>query len=1002
MRQLLLAVVLFFAAITTAEAQDRNISGTLLDKESREPVMAATIQLLRSTDSTYVAGVTTDDNGLFKVKAPENGKYIIRISNIGYKTITRNVTIAENKDFAFGKINMQADAVVLKEVVAHGVAAKVVLKEDTFIYNAAAYRTPEGSVVEELVKRLPGAQVDDEGNITINGKSVSKVMVDGKEFMTGDTKTAIKNLPTAIVDKVKAYQEKSDLAKMTGVDDGEEETVLDFAIKEGMNKGAMVNIDLAAGNKSRYAERVFSMYTKDNSRLMLMTNMNNNGDRGFTSGGRGGGGGGNGLNAAKMIGMNYNYEIKNKIKVDLSGRWNHSDGDVWNSSATESFISTSAAFSNSLSQSYSRGNTWNATTRVEWQPDTLTRVMLRANYTNSKSDSRSNSREASFNSDPYDADEDFELSNLADSLVSTDPLRDIIVNMRRNSSLSYSSSNSFNVNATASRRLSSNGRNITMQGRYSYSDSESESLSTQYVHLYQLATGDSTYYRNRYNVTPSNNKSFQISATYSEPIAKATFLQLRYMFRHQVRTSDRQTFDFSDYSTFGYGVNNVYRDFASYLNPFLTDGYTLDDYLDTDQSRYTKYNNNIHEIELSLRRTTDKYNLNIGVMLQPQDSKLTYKHLGLDTITTRTVTNFSPTMDYRYRWSKQKSLRLNYRSSTDQPSMTDLLPITDDTDPLNITKGNPDLKPSFTNSLMLQYNNYVQKRKSTVMAHIRYQNTSNSVSSMVTYDETTGGRTTQPMNINGNWSINGTLMWNTPIDTVGIWSVNTVSGANYNNRASYVNLNQTAEAEKSYTRTTELSERLGLSWRQDWIEVELNGNVTYSKSKNKIQTSANLETWNFGYGTDITFSTPWNMSVSTGAHMSSRRGYSSSAANTNEFIWNAQVAQSFLKGKPLTISIQFNDLLHQRSTFSRAISASQRSDTYYNGVNSYAMVHVIYRFNTMGGKAARRGQRGEGGPGEGGPGEGGPGGRDGGPGGGGPGGGGPGGGGPGGGGGPRF
>ncbi len=961
MRHLLLSAVLLFVALTTAVAQERNISGTLLDKTSREPVLAATVQLLRSADSTYVTGATTDDNGLFKVKAPENGKYIVKISNIGYKTITRNVTIAEDKDFAFGKINMQTDAVMLKEVVAHGVAAKVVLKEDTFIYNAAAYRTPEGSVVEELVKRLPGAQVDDDGNITINGKTVSKVMVDGKEFMTGDTKTAIKNLPTAIVDKVKAYQEKSDLAKMTGVDDGEEETVLDFAIKEGMNKGAMVNIDLGGGTKSRYAERIFSMYTKDNSRLMLLANLNNVGDRGFTSGGRGGGGGGNGLNSSKMIGMNYNYEIKDKIKVDLSGRWNHTDGNVWNSSATESFVSTSAAFSNSLSQSYSRGNTWNATTRVEWQPDTLTRFMLRANYSNSKSDSRSTSSEASFNDDPYATDEDFDLSNLADSLDSTDPLRRIIVNTRRNSSLSYSSSNTFNVNATFSRRLSSNGRNITLQGRYSYSDSESESLSTQYVHLYQLATGDSSYYRNRYNVTPSDNKSYQISATYSEPIAKATFLQLRYMYRNQVRTSDRQTYDFSDYSYFGYGVDNVYRDFASYLNPFLTDTYTLDDYLDTDQSRYTKYNNNIHEIELSLKRTTNKYNLNIGVMLQPQNSKLTYKHLGLDTITRRTVTNFSPTMDFRYRWSKQKSLRLNYRSSTDQPSMTDLLPITDDTDPLNISKGNPDLKPSFTNSLMLQYNNYVQKRKSTVMAHVRYQNTSNSVSSMVTYDETTGGKTTQPMNINGNWSVNSTVMWNTPLDSLGIWSINTVSGVNYNNRASYVNLNQTAEAQKSYTRTTELSERLGISWRQDWIEVELNGNATYSKSKNKIQTSANLETWNFGYGTDITFSTPWNMSLSTGAHMSSRRGYSSSAANTNEFIWNAQLAQSFLKGKPLTISIQFNDLLHQRSSFSRAISASQRTDSYYNGVNSYAMVHVIYRFNTMGGKAGRRGGDGDGG-----------------------------------------
>ena len=201
-------------------------------------------------------------------------------------------------------------------------------------------------------------------------------------------------------------------------------------------------------------------------------------------------------------------------------------------------------------------------------------------------------------------------------------------------------------------------------------------------------------------------------------------------------------------------------------------------------------------------------------------------------------------------------------------------------------------------------------------------------------------------------------MYNTSLDTVGVWSANSFTNISYDNRVSYVNLNRTAEPDKNYTRTTGLSERLGFIYRNSWLEVELNGNVTYSISRNKLQPNANLDTWDFNYGTDITVNMPWSMSFSTGAHMQSRRGYSDASMNTDEFVWNAQLSQSLLKGKPLTISLQLYDILQQKSSFSRMISATQRSDVYYNSINSYAMFHVIYRFNAFGGKAARMQQRG--------------------------------------------
>ena len=245
----------------------------------------------------------------------------------------------------------------------------MVLKEDTFVYNASAYRVAEGSVIEELVKKLPGAQVSDDGSITINGKQVKKIRVDGKEFMTGDTKTALKNLPTSIVDRIKAYDEKSDLARITGIDDGDEQTVLDFGLKPGMNRGFLVNEDLGVGTHHRYAERLMAGYFKEKYTLMFFGNANNANDMGFSTGGRGfggpgGGAGRQGLNASKMAGLNFNYDDSKQLKMDMSVRWNHSDGDVLSKQSARHFVGTTNSYSNNISQNFTRSNSWNGQMRL--------------------------------------------------------------------------------------------------------------------------------------------------------------------------------------------------------------------------------------------------------------------------------------------------------------------------------------------------------------------------------------------------------------------------------------------------------------------------------------------------------------------------------------------------------------------------------------------------------------------------------------------------------------
>lgn len=953
MKKSILTMLLLLVSIASF-AQERLVSGAIIDRDTKDPVEQVTVQLLK-TDSTYVTGAISNEKGLFHLNAPENGKYLLKITSVGYKPTVKRVVIEQDKNLALGNVVVGADAIMLKGAVVTAMAQKVTLKEDTFVYNSAAYRTPEGSVVEELVKRLPGAEVSDDGTIKINGKEVKKILVDGKEFMTGDTKTALKNLPTSIIDKIKAYDEKSDLSKVTGIDDGEEQTVLDFNVKKGMNKGLMSNIDLGIGNKDRYSARGMGGYFNSNNRFMLFGNANNTSDRGFGGGGpRRGFGGGNGLNASKMLAANYNYEEKNKFKFNTSLRWNHSDGDVWSRRSSENFMGSSSSFSNSLNQNFSRSDSWNGNIRLEWMPDTMTNILFRPSISWTTNDSRSTGISASYNQDPYQYSDD----PLSDEGIEKMDEVDAVINRQKSVSLSNSKNNNISGMLQLNRKLNNKGRNVTLRMDAKYTDKDNKSISLQNAHLYLVqneAGLDSTYQTNRYNLTPSKDYSYSAQATYSEPLWKATFLQFSYKFTYSYSKSDRSTYDFSKYSFDG--INPEYGAWGNYLGRL--DG-GLGDYRDDKLSRYSEYRNYTHDIQVMMRFVRQKYNLNFGVMIQPQRSKFIQDYQGKYVDTVRTVTNVSPTLDFRYRFSKMSNLRVNYRGTTSQPSISQLLNIVDDSDPLNVSMGNPGLKPSFTQNFRLFYNNFVQNHNKGVMTYINFSTTSNSISNKVTYDASTGGRITKPENINGNWNVMGVFMFNCSIDSTGVWNINTGTNLGYNHYVSYLSLDKSQDSQKNTTQNTTWNERLSLSYRNDWLELSLDGTLAYNHAKNKLQPNSNLDTWQFSYGPSMTLTAPWGTSLNTSLSCSSRRGYSDASMNTDEFVWNAQLSQGFLKGKPLTVMLQFYDLLHQQSTFSRAISSVSRTDTEYNAINSYAMLHVVYRMNLFGGKDARKGNREEG------------------------------------------
>ena len=947
-----ITLFLFVLAILSAKAQEQEsdskltITGHLTDIDSKEPMEMATIQLFLAKDTSFVGGTISNEHGNFSIEAPSNGTYRVRISSIGYQTLEREVTLRNDRNQDLGDLRLSPDVISLKETIVTGRAAQVVVKKDTLLYNPDAYRTPEGSSIEELIKRMPGASIDEDGNITINGKVIKKILLDGKEFMLGDIETALKNLPVAIIQNVKFYDQQSDQARITGIEDGNKETVLDFTIKKGMNRGYMTNLDIAGGSQHRYASRGMGSSFTDKTRFVLMGNANNKEENAGWWNRRG-------LNANKMLGANFNFDDRSKLKIDAGLRWNHRDGDNENDNASENFYSQDyRTFSNSQSKNLTRNNNWNGNMRLEWKPDTLSNILLRANGSYGTNDGKGFSSSATFSDDPY--------------LYVTDPLmteaiaimnaKQLAVNHNQSANLSYGKNKNASAMLQLYRRLNPRGRNITLRIEGNIGDNQQLNTSNNEVHLFRIqnqAGQDSTYYTARYNTTPSDNSGYVLSANYSEPLWKGAHLQANYELRYNQNKSDRLTYDFSHLPVDIFsGIQPVYRDWDAWLNPVYDH---LDDFLDRSLSRFSEYKNYTHNMRLTLRHWQEQYDYNVGFLVQPQRSHFIQDYRGHYVDTVRNVTNLTPTFDFHYKFSDQSNFWLHYRGDTRQPEITQLLDITDDSNPLYITQGNPGLKPQFTNSLNLYYNNYISKHKRSIVVYANYRHIRNSISNLVRYDATTGGSFSRPENINGNWNADGGFNFNTALDSTAHWNIGTNTRARYNNYVSYVAQRQ-ADAEKNTTRSLNLNERLNASFRNDWLEVSIDGSCNFQHTRNELQPTANLDTWQFSYGGQLLLRLPAGFEFSTNLHENSRRGYNDPSSNTNELIWNGQLSKTFLKSKTLIASLNFYDLLGQQSNFERWVSATGRSDTHYNSINSYVMLHVRYRINMFGGKVDTEGR----------------------------------------------
>lgn len=908
---LLMLLMILFSPMAFAQQSGVNVTGSVVEQGSDTPIEQATVRLLNVKDSAMVRGVVSVRNGSFTLKNVKKGSYLLHITFIGYDPLYQPLQITGKKNpVNVGKLELSDGAIELGEAVVIGKAPEVTVRNDTVEYNADSYKVTEGSVLEDLLKKMPGVEVDSEGKITVNGKEVKKVMVDGKEFFSDDPKVASKNLPAKMIDKLQVLDKKSDMAQMTGFDDGEEETVINLTVKPGMKQGWFGNAYGGYGSKDRYEGNAMVNRFVNNDQITFMGGANNTNNMGFSDlastmfSGMGGGGGrrggfgaGSGITSSGNAGLNFSKEFKpDKLTLGGNTRYSHSDNDARSKSDRQNILpGDSSSYDNSEAMSRTKSDNFGVDFRLEWKPDTMTQLIFRPSF--------------SFSHSMND--------NFSDA-TTLDNERDTV---NTNKSSNYSESNGYNLNASIdfSRKLNNKGRVFSATLSGGNSDSYSDGMNRSdivYFNQTDALKNSIIDQRSRYD-----NKGFNYRAYVSwvEPIGHNNFIQATYSISQRKQEA----------------LKNVYNQDADGIYNVLDSAYSQ------------SYRNNFisQRASLSFKSQRAKFNYTIGLNLDPSYSS-SENFVGDTTLSkiTRKVVNLSPMAQFNYMFDKRTNLRIMYNGRTSQPSMTQLQPVADISDPTNITIGNPDLNPRYTNNVFIRFQQFTPEKQRAFMIMANGSYIINDIVSYTSYNQETGVKTTTYKNVNGNYSGNVRMMLNTPLKNKK-FSINSMTMASFANSNGYIN------EEKNTNRNLILSERGGIDFRSSYLDLGVNGNIRYNATSNSLQKENNQNTFNYGAGGYTTIYLPLNFKIESDVNWSTNSGYGD-GFKQNEVLWNASASKSFLKNNQGTLRFKIYDILQQRSNISRSITASYIQDSEYNTLGSYFMVHFIYRFSIFKGGAS--------------------------------------------------
>ncbi|MDE6197949.1 MAG: outer membrane beta-barrel protein, partial [Muribaculaceae bacterium] len=896
-----------FAFLNVATVMAATLLGNVTDP-SGEALIQASVRVLAQRDSSLVKGAVTNASGQFRIERLKAGKYIVEASYVGFSPEYRNVTVGD-ADVRLKTFVLKESSIVLKDAVVTGIRTPMKVMEDTVEFNAASYKTQPNAVVEDLLKRLPGVEVSSEGKITANGKEVSKILIDGKEFFSDDPTVASRNLPVDIVDKLQVVDRKSDLARMTGVDDGEDETVINLTVKKNMKKGWFGNVEAGYGTDNRYRGNFTVNRFWGENQITFLGAANNINQPGFADGASGRFrrfGGDNGITSSQSIGMNFNVGKGERFRVGGDVMYSHTDRDTRTSSERQYLFEDSSSTQSSRKLSRDKGHNFRADFRLQWKPDSFNTFEFRPNVSLNYNDSYSNDSSSTFAGDRN----------------RTEVTRSINRGSSSGHSFEFGGRIIFNHNFRSRK-----GRSFSIMANYRMSNVRENSNTYSRNKFYLFNDSVDLYDQYADNHTWSNTVSAR--ATWTEPlgdISKGNFLTLSYNFSYRWNNADKLVYDHPVSFPDGWNGEPVISD-SEVFNADLSNRFR-NDYMNQD-------------IRVGFRHVSKASNLNVGLSLVPQMSQSRNLINSDKNIPRRTVLNFAPFLRYRYKMSRNRSVNLFYNGRSSQPSMTQLQPVADMSDPLRIVIGNPDLNPTFAHNVNVRFQDFNPEAQRSIMAMVNAQYNQNSIVSTTDFNPETGGQTTRYRNVDGVWSIRGMNMISLPFTGNKAFTFNNHLFVSYSNSIGFNN------GLRNRSGSMMVGESFGLAWRPEYLEFELRPNYRLQNVTNTVQKGSNRTVHTYGGSFYATYNTPIGIVLNTDLNYDATSGYSA-GYDTRTWMWNASISYQFLRGRQATVSLNAYDILGQRSNIRRNITANYIDDTRYNSLTRYVMLSFSYKFNTFG------------------------------------------------------
>ncbi|MBV9986224.1 MAG: TonB-dependent receptor [Chitinophagaceae bacterium] len=920
---LLTLLAFFFSA--QAQHAPGTIRGTVSDSLSKRGLAYTTVSVVNAKDSTLVSFTRADSTGKFKLNGLEKGRYLLSASYVGFVPVWRHIEVIEGQDMNIGNLLM-TDVQHAGDVTVTARRAPVTINNDTVEFNTENFKTQPNAVVEDLLKKLPGVTVDNDGTIRVNGQKVNRVLVNGREFFSGDPKIATKNLDADAIDKVQVFDKKSDRAEFTGVDDGNSEKAINLKLKKDRNNAIFGRVTAGGGSDERYEGQTNLNKFNGDQQMSLIAMANNTNKQGFSisdvlnftgelaRGMRNGGGitirsGGGDDNGLPVTGLGQNQQ---GVATTIAGGLNYND--TWNNKRTD--------FNTSAMGSDMNLKTNRSTVRQNLLPGN------NFNYFSNSSTGRDNKQQR-FNM-TYDSKLDTFTSvkftpqltlQQSDARTNTDYTSQTLAGVKLNDGMTDSRTHSeavnFGGNALLRHRFAKKGRTISSTISLTYNDSKQNGDLYTRNTFYALGLPLKDSITNQKNNREAVTRSLGGNIVYTEPIGKRSLLEFSGFYNSSAGDAKRTTYDYSN----GSGKYDAYNTTLS--NDF--------------KSEY-----NYAGGSLNFRSNQPKFNYTIGSSMQSATLYSTNNSNG--NVIRQTFTDVLPNASFQYRMNQTRTMTLNYSTSTTQPSTSQLQPVSDVSDPLNTYTGNPTLKRSYAQSLNLNYfstNIYTQRN---FFAFIAFNQTSNAIVNSDVVNPN-GSRTSMPVNANGNYVLFANVNAGFPIKKLKS-RIDLGMGTNMLHNVSFVNGNRNEIDNISF------SPNLSYSFALDNVmDITATGRLNFSKAKYSLQPVLNSNYLQQVYGFDMTNYLPWGIVLNNNLNYTANSGRAD-GYNTKVAFWNASIAKSFLKNKRAEFKLTAFDLLNQNVGVSRNANQNYIEDARFNVLQRYFLATFTFSLNKAGQSAS--------------------------------------------------